>query len=227
MKKLLLLLLFAIAIAVNFNSCSDEAADFGNEPLDAEIKLNAMKATKSTTDVIDPYTGLTWGTSTLHRNDSGITVNYKVEGLIPGHAYTLWWVVWNNPENCAGYPGICMDTDFANHEQIMPEVMYAAGHVVGEDGIGNFSGRLAENDASGSINVEFMGLPSYGGLLDARGAEVHTLLHSHGPAIPGLVHEQISSFWGGCEVDLGIFTGNIPMNPGECATILAAVHQPE
>ena len=50
-----------------------------------------------------------------------------------------------------------------------------------------------ENDDSGSINVSFFGLPEYGGLQNALTAEIHPVLRSHGPAIPGMVAEQIGN----------------------------------
>ena len=40
------------------------------------------------------------------------------------------------------------------------------------------------------------------GLLEAQGAEVHLILRTHGLPIPGWVDEQISTFEGGCEVNV-------------------------
>lgn len=161
------------------------------------------------------------GKSTLHRNSTGITVNFKATDLQPGHAYTIWWVIWNKPENC-GDRFECTDADFANADNVMVEVLYAGGHVVGNSGKGNFSARLNENDSDGTINPLF-GLPEYGGLLDAEHAEVHVVLRSHGPMVPGIVNEQIGSYGGGCDVDLGLFS-EIPDAVGECADIYASVH---
>ena len=55
----------------------------------ADAKVN----TKSTADIFNAVTGATIGVSTLHRNGNGLTINFKTTGLMPGYAYTLWWVV--------------------------------------------------------------------------------------------------------------------------------------
>jgi hypothetical protein len=203
-------------------------ASCSQEPLELPIEnfQNLQYSNTSTADIFDfNTTGVTIeGTSTLKRNRNGINVNFKTSNLIKGHAYTLWWVVWNKPENCSGYPGACTDADFALANEVEVVVLYATGHVAGSNGKGNFSAHLSENDASGSIN-DLFGLPLVNGLYNAETAEVHLVLRSHGPATPGLIQDQIHSYEGGCEVELGTFTGLIPAEQGECGDIQAAVHQ--
>lgn len=63
--------------------------------------------------------------SKLTRKANGITVNFKTNGLIPGNAYTMWWVIFGD----APGPPIL--------------VTYAAGQVVGGSGNGNFSSHLS------------------------------------------------------------------------------------
>lgn len=188
--------------------------------------LSAKSTVKETVDIFDFVNGGVVGSSTLHRNSNGLTVNFKATDLIPGHTYTIWWVIWNFPENCAD-PGACMDGDFGDPD-VQVEVMYAGGHVAGGSGKGNFSAHLNENDASGTINPLFF-LPSYGGLQDALTAEVHVVLRSHGPKVPGIVNEQIGSYLGGCPTDFPYgfppFT-EIPDEVGECGDIYASIHQP-
>ncbi len=67
-------------------------------------------------------------------------------------------------------------------------------------------------------------MPSFGGLQDARQAEIHLVLRSHGPKIPGQINAQISSFQGGCTTNLPPFT-EVPDEIGECADIHASIHQ--
>ncbi len=223
---------FSLILVACFISCVQES---DSDPLtvdsNAESKLNkfqdvdAKSTVKQTVDIFDVVNGVVAGTSTLHRNSSGITVNFKATGLTPGYAYTIWWVIWNNPENCTT-PGACTDIDFGIADAVQVEVMGATGHVVGNSGKGNFSAHLNENDDSSTVNPLF-GLPGYGGLLDAQKAEVHLVLRSHGPAIPGMVNEQISSYEGGCDDPFAIppFT-EIPDEVGECGDIYASIHQP-
>ena len=215
--KFLLVFIFLISI-----SCSDEqdASDL--------MGIKASSNTKSSTDIFNTITGEIIGTSTLHRNGNGVTVNFKTTDLIPGHAYTLWWVIWNNPENCV-VPGACSEADFdpalgPDHiPSVGVQLLFANGQVAGNNGKGNFSAHLKENDDTGSIH-ELFGLPNFGGLQDAETAEIHAVLRSHGPKIPGLVNEQINSYVGGCTVFLPPFT-EIPDEVGECGDIIAALHR--
>ncbi|WP_340104260.1 hypothetical protein [Rhodohalobacter sp. 8-1] len=201
------------------NSDLDQIASLDAQSITADAKSN----TKSAADIFNVVTGKMTGESTLHRNGNGITVNFKTTGLMPGHAYTLWWVVWNKPEQCAT-PGACVESDFANALNVEVQLMYAAGSVAGNNGKGNFSAHLKENDDSGSIH-ELFGLPSFGGLQDADAAEIHAVLRSHGPKVPGLVNEQINSYEGGCVVNFAPFS-EIPDEVGECGDIIAAIHAP-
>ena len=66
--------------------------------------------------------------STIHRNKNGITVNLKTNGLIPGNAYTMWFVVVGETSG--------------------PPISSAlgAGHIIGGSGKGNFSGHYSVGD---------------------------------------------------------------------------------
>ncbi|MEH6537130.1 MAG: hypothetical protein V7719_12100 [Psychroserpens sp.] len=220
--KTKILIQLSLCLAFVMVSCSNEPLT--DSATDSESLLKARN--HSSTSIVYPHNGEESGTSTLHRSKNGVTINFKVENLTPGYAYTLWWVIWNNPGNC-GVPNACLDTDFGIADQVAVEVLYATGHVIGNSGKGNFSAHLSVGDDSGSINSLF-GLPPAGGLQsgNAFGAEVHAVLRSHGPAVPGVVDEQINSYNGGCAVQLGVFTGNIPDEVGECGDILAAIHAP-
>ncbi len=224
--KLLLLSLILIAFSCDSDSNYDPVSASDADVTIIDDVFAAKTTTKQTVDIFDFVNGGVVGSSTLHRNSNGITVNFKATGLIPDHAYTLWWVIWNNPENCV-VMGACADADFGDPD-VQVELMYANGHVASGNGKGNFSAHLNENDASGTINPLF-GLPSYGGLHDAEKAEVHMVLRSHGPKVPGIVNEQIGSYLGGCPLEFPYgfppFT-EIPDAVGECGDIFAAIHQP-
>lgn len=171
--------------------------------------------------VIDPIHNHTEvGRARLFRGRNGLSVHMYTSNLIPGHTYTLWWVVYNKPENCINSP--CGGVDNSNTE-VMRELLYATGKVITEGDRGSFRAVLRKGDTSGSINSE-LNLPEYGGLLYPQSAEVHMVIRSHGPAIPGLVEEQIGSFNGGCTTSLPSFT-EIPDEEGECANIQYAIFE--
>jgi len=90
------------------------------------------------------------GTSTLNRTDSDLSASYKGEGLTPGNAVTLWWVVFNYPENCAAGPYQCSPNDMGNDMPAKGDFLFASGQVVADNGKGNFAGRLNVGDTSRS-----------------------------------------------------------------------------
>ena len=231
--KTIIKFFFTLLILFAFSCSQDTMLD----PLPADLDVssingvsakasNEAKASSKQTAAIGGLDDIS-GTSTLHRNKNGITVNFKATGLNPG-AYTIWWVIWNNPQDCAT-PDECNDGDFGQAVLVEVEVMYAAGHVVGNNGKGNFSAHLnAGDDTPESMNTAF-GFPSVGGLRvgNTFDAEVHIVLRTHGPTVPGLVNDQISSYAGGCDTPFLIppFTA-YPDEIGQCADIAAAVFAP-
>ena len=176
-----------------------------------EISVSPVRDWADTTTV---------GSSKLVRTGSGVSANVSTSGIPNKHALTLWFVVFNKPGECATAP--CTEADLFN-EDVEADVLYAAGHVAGNGNRVHLSGHLAEGDTSGSIAGLF-GLPNAQGLTDAEGAEIHHVVRSHGPKIPRLVSQQISTFGVGCDVDLP--PGTLPQNRGECADIQFAIHQP-
>jgi hypothetical protein len=188
---------------------------------------NALGPTVSPVyNIWDP--GTVVGTSRLIRTAKGISATLTSTDLPPGHALTMWFGVFNNPAACASNPCTWSDGD---NPDVQLDFLYASGHVVGRSGRGTFSAHLKVGDPSGSAFVEFGGEGI--GLLDPWNAEVHLLLHSHGPAQSGqLLKSQITSFLGGCEVFLpgptpDFFASgpqDIPVNPGECSTFQDSGH---
>lgn len=144
--------------------------------------------------------------STLVRNSNGATTTFLSPGLAVGEVYTLWWVIFNHPENCSG--GVCNLDDvlpFPGNAAAGVSLLYGGGHVIPTSGRGNFADHLAVGDTSGAM---------FGpGLIDPLNAVVHVVLRTHGPVIPDLLDEQLSTFGGGCQVNA-------------CANQFSAEHEP-
>lgn len=178
-------------------------------------------ADRQTSDVQTFATGEVVGQAQLVRTDSGVGYTLRTSDLVKGHAISIWWVIFNNPEACDGDCGIedlfvDFPADLTPNPDTNPAVMGGAGNVVGGSGIAAFAAHLNE----GQITVEhplFVGGP---GLMDAREAEIHLVVRSHGPLQPGLNHAMFSSFEGGCEVELP--PGTVPEDVGECSDLQAA-----
>lgn len=142
----------------------------------------------------------------ITRTDSGYTFQLHTSGLPAGHAVTDWQVVFNNAAACA-VPFECSEADSEN-PATASSVFYGTGRVIGPDGTGNYGGHVAigRTDRQGNLPQEQQLL--FGpGLTNPRGAEIIQVMHDHGPAIPGLLDEEIHSFGIGCS-NLPPFTGS-------------------
>jgi hypothetical protein len=153
----------------------------------------------------------------------------KTVQLPAGSVQTTWWVVFNNPEECSfgdGVIALCAEADLFMSPDALPSVMYAAGRVVGGTGNGNFAAHLSVGDTSGCHLEPIFSDPALADLkfpcnplLDSRGAEIHIAVHDHGPAVPGMIADMLSTFDGGCS-NLGRGTGS-----NECSTTQVAGHR--
>ncbi len=184
-------ILISLSLILALFSCEKES--MVPSELSEQTAVLKGSAKKSTVNIED-HTGewVQGASSTIHRNDNGITVNFKTKNLIPGNAYTMWFVVFGD---MGGPPML---------------VTYAAGHIAGGNGKGNFSGHLSVGEIFNNPQT----------------AEVHMALRSHGPAQPGMIPAQIQTLDGGC-------TPGIPTGPvlypdsdevGYCANVQVAKH---
>lgn len=162
------------------------------------------------------------GTTTLLRTHDGIRMTLKTTDLDPRATYTVWWVIFNNPEACAlEGVGHCVEDDLFNPET-GPSILYAAGNVVSPNGKGNFAGSLKTGDLSG-CQPPWDGLElCANGLEDPDGAEVHLVVRTHGERVPGKVNEQIGTFAGACTAESSFGAGD---GPNDCEDQQVAIHQ--
>jgi hypothetical protein len=174
----------------------------------------------------DPATPIGW--STLQRGDDGVLGTFVSEEFPAGHAVTLWWIVFNEPDDCSA-PGCGEDDIFAGGD---PATGLDAEAIAAADVVAGFAaGSVATPDGylamSAGIDVDELGPETIfgeGAVLKALDAEIHLVARSHGPAVEGVVDVQTTSYAGGCETLL--LPGDTPDDEGECAEIQFAVHQP-
>lgn len=228
MKRRIQSLAFAALIAIGASGCDwipSGGAD--NEPFRSRAPVYT---------VLDLF-GEPVGTSTLFRNRRSLSFRFRTTDLQPGHAYTLWMVIFNEPENCQSPTpeSRCSDPDTEN-EAAKPDIIYAAGRVVGASGEATFAGHRSVGDDSGSISAP-VGLPAYG-LMNPLGAEIHLVVHHHGPMLAAYMPDMIQTVAGGCQ-DAGIPAPGVPSpfndyqgpefgrrGPNTCQTIQVAFHTP-
>lgn len=137
------------------------------------------------------------GTSDLVRSIDGVSMNIETTDL-PVGAYTVWWVIFNNPGGCSdGACGI-NDTGRSKDGPNVAEgsVLWATGGIVGPDRMGHFSSSLGlgEDAAPGPL----LRGPA---LTNPMGAEIHIVMRYHGPTMwgdPMALAGQIYTLQGSC-----------------------------
>ncbi len=174
--------------------------------------LYAQAPGQSSRESSNSFTSLEWfpgipgnsgtianSSSVLIRNKNGVAYTTSTTGLLAGGAYTVWWVIFNNPEFCS--PPGCAGKDFPQNggdPRVQASVLWASGRVVDGHGQGNFSSHLAARGRSAAPGQILFG-PA---LLDPSGAEIQLVVRSHGPALSGAnLNAQLTTFGGGCSIN--------------------------
>lgn len=195
--------------------------------------------------------GETAGTGTVTRTRSGVTGNLNTSvSTLSDKAMTLWIVVFNNPDACTAGPGVpkCTDQDLFTapgvlNEAGQPDFLYAAGHVT-DCGTESFEGDVKKNGPEGLYGTGLGELVcriktdvleekdcdpasiNTPGLQNPETAEIHLVLHDHGPAMKGqILEDQTTTFLGGCP---GLPTPFPTGGEGDlldCQSVQFSVHQ--
>jgi hypothetical protein len=151
--------------------------------------------------------------SQLVRSNDGVFMTFHTQGLTPGTVATAWWVFFNDPKECLTSP--CRVADLLTNPASQPSLLYAAGRVVGADGTLDLGSFREVGDTTGGES--FPPFPSTNpGLLDAKRAEIHIVIRTHGQALLGdaaALTAQLTSFNGGCP-------------PNTCANVQLSIHEP-
>ena len=161
--------------------------------------------------------------ASLVRSDQGATFTFHATQLNPGHVYTIWFVIVNDPAACATSP--CTPADIIlNSAGVSSDVTYGAGHLAGNSGQASFSGHIP----AGALANAWYGP----GFTNLRGAEIHLVLNDHGPMLPSLVSDMLHTYRGGCTTESlpAIFPATaiadgIP-GPNTCRLYQTAIFQP-
>ncbi len=133
---------------------------------------------------------------TLDRSDamlmttaSGAFVSVTTDGLMPGHVHTLWFVAINAPEACESAP--CKTPDVLKRTALTrSDVGFADSLIVGDDGVGRFAAHVPV----GNLRQAWFDH----GYEQTETAEVHLVVQDHGPALPHMTTDMLSSYRGGC-----------------------------
>lgn len=181
--------------------------------------------------------------SMLDRSDEAIVSRIRTTAATPGHAVTLWYVIFNAPELCGdidpdtdelirrecGAADIFLDPavggaggfNATQIEAARVSVVYGGdGGVVNPGGRLVLDGGLAEGEVPSGTNQVVIGtdgalvdLSPVSGLQDAKTAEVHVVLQDH-----GLAHDEPDLL----AAQLSGFNGGC--NPA-CVDVQFAIHK--
>jgi hypothetical protein len=214
-----------------------------NHLVDPELEANNAGRASRVPVIYFDGTGIVEGaSSSLVRTPNGVNYSLSTNDLVPGNAYTLWIVIFNNTDGCsAGAGGTFCGPDDVLNDDARPDMMYAGGLVVGASGKATFSGRRTVGDMSGSANGPIDDFPAYG-LENPMGAEIHLVVHEHGPMLPAYMPDMIQTIDGGC-FDAGVPGPGIPFGwnlydgepgvgafgrrgPNTCTSVQATAHVP-
>jgi hypothetical protein len=195
MKKLLLFLSLAALLVIGV----------GLSPKSAVPTAAAEGATQQTVQVYNTPDAFQLGSpvegayATLVRNKTGITTNFHTTA--PAGAYTLWWVVFNDPANeCTSAD------DMYPCEYDLPDiVVWAAGGINETDGPLNLSGTLKVDDQNlGQVVCPGILSPDCPGpgLTNPSGAVVQLVFRYEGVVTPGIQYDETHNFLGpGCGIN--------------------------
>ncbi len=133
------------------------------------------------------------GASTLLRTKKEVWLTIHTTGLDANSVYTIWWAIFNHPDECTGP---CDGNDFDN-PKVDVTVMWAAALITDSEGVGNVTAHLAKGDPPAGV---FIGAGTGNGLKKPMDAQIHAIVRFHGPPLTGMVDLQISTTGGGCDV---------------------------
>jgi hypothetical protein len=126
--------------------------------------------------------------STLQRGYYSVTIGLHTRGLTPGHTYSVWWVIFQNPGLCVNG---CGDDDINNAawtgaNPVGIGVHYGGAFTAAEDGRAEVGSRLLE-DTTDQCARAGPYAPLCVPMKDAATAEALVFLLDHGPADPATV----------------------------------------
>jgi hypothetical protein len=155
--------------------------------------LPAEAGTSQTNGLVwlDDFSKVPGAYSVLMRNEDGVAVRVHSRKLAKG-AYTMWWVIFNNPEEC-DVAFQCGPGDFpfnGGDPAVQVSIQFATGFIVPSN-----NGKVRA-DAGLEVGEDTKNLLPQN-LNNPMGAEIHMVLRTHGPVDLDNVHNQISEFHDG------------------------------
>lgn len=127
----------------------------------------------------------------LETSPSGASMHLVSKDLTPGNAVTIWFVALQNPHLCKKNP--CSPGEAMGMSEMDTVAVNGGGTVVPADGTIEVSAHLPAGIVPTNLFDTQFSAPET--------AEYHLVIHDHGPMIPELASDMLSSFRGGCTLE--------------------------
>ena len=190
---------FCILLAMLGAPCSDPEEE--DAPPAANIAAMAYHSQASVFS-LPAFQPVARSHSTLTRTARGVTATMNLAEIRPANTFTMWWVVFNNPEACSARP--CVPQDLGNPDT-GPSFFGAGGGRVSDE-FGHVrieAGIVAGAGLPEDVDEVFFGE----GLTAPLTAEVQLVVRDHGSAVDlaadGALEDALSNLLGGgCPFDV-------------------------
>ena len=196
---------------------ADLAELTGQEDADGRWFRNVIVQTSPLQELTNGGLGLgdTIGFSKIVRMPRGVlSLVFSTDQEI-GTATTLWVAVYNTPEACAD--GLCT-TPEAFNPATGADVKTGTGKVI-KGPVTVYTTFTEANDTEGSLGPILLGQPARG-ITNPLTCQMRLIVKTHGPVIPELLNDQLTTFQGGCKFG---FLPQVPElgtpGPNTCAEI--------
>ena len=121
----------------------------------------------------------------------GASMHLTSRGLTPGNAVTVWFVAVQKPELCKKNP--CSPVEAMGMAEMESVAVNGGGTVVSKNGTVEVSAHLPAGDVPTNLfETDFV---------SPETAEYHLVIHDHGPLIPEIAADMLSSYRGGCTLE--------------------------
>lgn len=152
-----------------------------------------------------------------------VDATISTSALAPGHVYSIWIAVFNNPWFCSDPCGV-NDLPFQNGDpRIDTSVFYGGGFIADDNGHGSATLKIVPGRTQRELFAPAMSNDSGLRRDRMRSAHIHLVLRDHGLPISGQVAEQMGTASGACNPD----PAYPPPMGMTCFNAFASIHVPE
>lgn len=169
-----------LALAIAISTAIAAPASAGHSRNGAALALVSHGQVISVPD-LPAFVPVANANSEMLRNRHGVSFSFRTSGLEPNTVYTLWALIFNNPQFCVGTETLTCAPEIGDLTPGTPveaSLVWGAGGISDDWGQLRLEGTLLEGDGG------WPGFKAFGpGLNNSFKAEIHLVLRRHGSAV--------------------------------------------